>query len=54
MIYDTIKTQCSDALNTHDASYELAIAGGVTSAQILPGSANNIGEYKSIYDSMSS
>jgi len=32
-----------DALNTHDASYELAIAGGVTTAQILPGSANNIG-----------
>ncbi|KAG2142813.1 uncharacterized protein EDB93DRAFT_1338417 [Suillus bovinus] len=32
-----------DGLNTHDASYELAIAGGVTTAQILPGSANNIG-----------
>ncbi|KAF5378365.1 hypothetical protein D9615_008768 [Tricholomella constricta] len=32
-----------DALNTHDASYQLAIAGGVTTAQILPGSANNIG-----------
>lgn len=32
-----------DALNTHDASYELAIAGGVTTAQILPGSAGNIG-----------
>ncbi|KJA17908.1 hypothetical protein HYPSUDRAFT_205764 [Hypholoma sublateritium FD-334 SS-4] len=32
-----------DGLNTHDASYELAMAGGVTSAQILPGSANNMG-----------
>jgi hypothetical protein len=33
-----------DGLNTHDAAYELAIAGGVTTAQILPGSANNIGQ----------
>ncbi|PPQ72507.1 hypothetical protein CVT24_004823 [Panaeolus cyanescens] len=32
-----------DGLNTHDESYELAMAGGVTTAQILPGSANNIG-----------
>jgi imidazolonepropionase-like amidohydrolase len=32
-----------DGLNTHDASYELAIAGGVTTAQVLPGSANDIG-----------
>ncbi|KAF8662710.1 hypothetical protein AX16_001152 [Volvariella volvacea WC 439] len=32
-----------DALNTHDDSYELSVAGGVTTAQILPGSANNIG-----------
>ncbi|KAF8065373.1 hypothetical protein FPV67DRAFT_1628755 [Lyophyllum atratum] len=32
-----------DALNTHDASYELAIGGGVTTVQVLPGSANNIG-----------
>ncbi|KAF8632752.1 hypothetical protein AX15_001695 [Amanita polypyramis BW_CC] len=32
-----------DGLNTHDESYRLAIAGGVTTAQILPGSANNIG-----------
>ncbi|KAF8801695.1 amidohydrolase [Phlegmacium glaucopus] len=32
-----------DGLNTHDAAYELAIAGGVTTVQILPGSANNIG-----------
>ena len=33
-----------DGLNTHDAAYELAVAGGVTTAQILPGSANNIGK----------
>ncbi|KAG6867580.1 hypothetical protein C0993_000948 [Termitomyces sp. T159_Od127] len=32
-----------DALNTHDDSYALAVAGGVTTAQVLPGSANNIG-----------
>ncbi|KAJ7452267.1 carbohydrate esterase family 9 protein [Mycena latifolia] len=32
-----------DGLNTHDDAYKLAIAGGVTTAQILPGSANNIG-----------
>lgn len=32
-----------DGLNTHDESYQLAMAGGVTTAQILPGSANNIG-----------
>ncbi|KAG6834546.1 hypothetical protein H0H93_009038 [Arthromyces matolae] len=31
-----------DGMNTHDESYALAIAGGVTTAQILPGSANNI------------
>ena len=32
-----------NGLNTHDAAYELAIAGGVTTALILPGSADNIG-----------
>ncbi|KAK2464537.1 hypothetical protein APHAL10511_003444 [Amanita phalloides] len=32
-----------DGLNTHDESYKLTTAGGVTTAQILPGSANNIG-----------
>ncbi|KAJ7028309.1 hypothetical protein C8F04DRAFT_1291263 [Mycena alexandri] len=32
-----------DGLNTHDDAYRLAVAGGVTTAQILPGSANNIG-----------
>ncbi|KAF8812241.1 composite domain of metallo-dependent hydrolase [Phlegmacium glaucopus] len=32
-----------DGLNTHDEAYELAMAGGVTSAQVLPGSRNAIG-----------
>lgn len=32
-----------DAFNTHDDGFELGIAGGVTSAQILPGSGNSIG-----------
>ena len=32
-----------DGLNTHDESYSLSIAGGVTTALILPGSANTIG-----------
>ncbi|VDB83387.1 unnamed protein product [Peniophora sp. CBMAI 1063] len=32
-----------DGLNTHDDSYALAIAGGVTTSLILPGSANAIG-----------
>lgn len=35
-----------DAFNTHDDAFELAIAGGVTSAQILPGSGNAIGQEK--------
>lgn len=34
-----------DGFNTHDDSFELAMAGGVTSAQILPGSANAIGDF---------
>ena len=34
-----------DGLNTHDDAYELSIAGGVTTALILPGSANAIGDY---------
>jgi hypothetical protein len=33
-----------DGFNTHDDSFELAMAGGVTSAQVLPGSANAIGK----------
>ncbi|KAF8893823.1 carbohydrate esterase family 9 protein [Infundibulicybe gibba] len=32
-----------DGLNTHDESYLLSIAGGVTTSLILPGSANAIG-----------
>ncbi|KAL1744952.1 hypothetical protein HDZ31DRAFT_37449 [Schizophyllum fasciatum] len=32
-----------DGLNTHDESYKLGIAGGLTTALILPGSANGIG-----------
>ena len=32
-----------DGLNTHDDSYRLAVAGGTTTALILPGSANAIG-----------
>jgi hypothetical protein len=32
-----------DGLNTRDDSYPLAVAGGLTTALILPGSANGIG-----------
>ncbi|KAH7927128.1 carbohydrate esterase family 9 protein [Leucogyrophana mollusca] len=32
-----------DGLNTHDDSYSLSISGGVTTALVLPGSANAIG-----------
>ncbi|KAH8116645.1 composite domain of metallo-dependent hydrolase [Phellopilus nigrolimitatus] len=32
-----------DALNTHDDSFRLTVAGGVTTALVLPGSANDIG-----------
>jgi imidazolonepropionase-like amidohydrolase len=32
-----------DGLNTHDDSYTTSIAGGVTTANVLPGSANAIG-----------
>ncbi|KAG6903047.1 hypothetical protein C0995_007480 [Termitomyces sp. Mi166 len=32
-----------DGLNTHDDSYPLSIAGGVTTALVLPGSSNAIG-----------
>ncbi|KAK1230023.1 hypothetical protein PQX77_006906 [Marasmius sp. AFHP31] len=32
-----------DGINTHDASYRLSISGGITTAVILPGSANAIG-----------
>lgn len=33
-----------DAINTHDDGFRLAIAGGVTTSLILPGSADAIGE----------
>lgn len=33
-----------DAINTHDDAFRLAIAGGVTTSLILPGSADAIGE----------
>ncbi|KAJ7510406.1 hypothetical protein B0H11DRAFT_1900726 [Mycena galericulata] len=33
-----------DGLNTHDDSYPLSIAGGITTALILPGSGDAIGE----------
>ncbi|KAJ7273060.1 hypothetical protein C8J57DRAFT_1316535 [Mycena rebaudengoi] len=32
-----------DALNTHDEGFALAVAGGVTTSLILPGSANAVG-----------
>lgn len=32
-----------DGMNTHDESYRLNVAGGVTSANVLPGSADAIG-----------
>lgn len=34
-----------DGLNTHNDSYPLFITGGVTTALILPGSANTIGKF---------
>ncbi|KAJ7054365.1 carbohydrate esterase family 9 protein [Mycena amicta] len=32
-----------DGLNTHDDAYKLSLSGGVTTANVLPGSANAIG-----------
>jgi hypothetical protein len=32
-----------DGLNTHDDAYRLSISGGITTALVLPGSANSIG-----------
>ena len=37
-----------DGFNTHDEAFQLAIAGGVTSVQVLPGSGNAIGTKLSI------
>lgn len=34
-----------DGLNTHDESFALSISGGVTTALVLPGSANAIGKH---------
>ena len=41
-----------DGLNTHDEGYRLSISGGVTTANVLPGSADAIGlsyNFGSIY-----
>ena len=32
-----------DGLNTHDDAYPLVVSGGVTTANVLPGSADAIG-----------
>jgi imidazolonepropionase-like amidohydrolase len=32
-----------DGLNTHDEAYRLSISGGITTANVLPGSADAIG-----------
>ncbi|KAJ7490396.1 carbohydrate esterase family 9 protein [Mycena galericulata] len=37
-----------DGFNTHDDGFQLAIAGGVTSVQVLSGSMNNLGGQASI------
>lgn len=34
-----------DGLNTHDDAYKGTAAGGVTTALVLPGSGNGIGEF---------
>lgn len=38
-----------DAFNTHDEAFQLAIAGGVTSVQILPASGNAIGKSDTLH-----
>lgn len=37
-----LRLRSLDGLNTHDDAYELAIAGGLTTALVIPGSANAI------------
>lgn len=37
-----------DGLNTHDDAYRLSISGGVTTANVLPGSANAIGRFETL------
>jgi hypothetical protein len=34
-----------DGLNTHDDAYMLSVSGGVTTANVLPGSADAIGAF---------
>jgi imidazolonepropionase-like amidohydrolase len=34
-----------DGLNTHDDAYQLSISGGVTTANVLPGSTDAIGSF---------
>ncbi|KAK0212249.1 hypothetical protein DFS33DRAFT_1280134 [Desarmillaria ectypa] len=41
-----------DRLNTHDDAYRLSISGGLTTALILPGSANDKGAFNSHLTSM--
>ncbi|THU92884.1 hypothetical protein K435DRAFT_967524 [Dendrothele bispora CBS 962.96] len=41
-----------DGINTHDSSYYLTPAGGMTTAQVLPGSTNNIGRQVVNLDAM--
>lgn len=38
-----------DGLNTHDDAYALSIAGGLTTANVLPGSADAIGMFTSCW-----
>ncbi|KAJ7727167.1 hypothetical protein B0H14DRAFT_2640955 [Mycena olivaceomarginata] len=45
---DVLLDKGIDGINTHDDAYKLAIVGAVTTAQILPGSANNIDPKASI------
>jgi hypothetical protein len=39
-----------DGLNTHDDAYKLSISGGVTTANVLPGSADAIGIFSHFQD----
>ena len=38
-----------DGLNTHDDAYKLSISGGITTALVVPGSGNAIGEHNGSY-----
>jgi imidazolonepropionase-like amidohydrolase len=37
-----------DGLNTHDDAYKGTASGGITTALVLPGSGNGIGEQPSV------